>query len=264
MGGLAYERLHENLKILKLNTMDAILDNYLETASSEDRSIMDILDHLFDEELKARKASAVETRMKMSGFPVKKTLDDFDFSFQPSIDPAVINELRTLRFIHNAECVSFLGPPGIGKTHLAIGLGIEAINNGFTVHYTTAANLFDKLRKAEKRDQLEGKLKTYSKYKLLIIDEIGYLPMCREEAHLFFQLVSKRYEKVATIFTSNKPYSEWGEIMGDPVIAAATLDRILHHSTTISIKGESYRLRARKRAGVRPLPVKGEAEGGEA
>lgn len=263
MGNLAYERLHANLEALKLNVMESIVDNHLELAAKEERSMTEVLDHLFEEEVRARNASAVETRMKLSGFPSRKTLEEFDFSFQPSIDPAVIDELRTMRFIHNAENICLLGPPGVGKTHIAIGLGVEAIRQGFSVYYTTAATMLDKLRKAEQRDGLDRKLKTFGKYKLLIIDEIGYLPMKREGAHLFFQLVSKRYEKASTIFTSNKPYSEWGEIMGDSVIAAATLDRILHHSTTVNIKGESYRLRARERAG-KPAPLaEAVAVGGE-
>jgi len=249
MGGLAYERLHANLEALKLDVMSSIADNYIELAAKEGKSMVEVLDHLLEQEVSSRNASAVETRLKLAGFPAKKTLEDFDLSYQPSIDKAVIEELRTLRFVHNAECVCLLGPPGVGKTHLAIGLGIEAARRGFSVYYTTAASLLDELRKAEQRDMLDRKLKTFGKYKLLIIDEIGYLPMKREGAHLFFQLVSRRYEKSSTIFTSNKPYSEWGEIMGDPVIAAATLDRILHHSTTVNIKGESYRLKTKRRTG---------------
>jgi DNA replication protein DnaC len=261
MGGLAYERLHANLEALKLNVIGSIVDNYLELAAKEDKPAVEVLDHLLDEEVRARNASAVETRLKLAGFPARKTLDDFDLSFQPSIDPAVLEELRTLRFIHNAESVCFLGPPGVGKTHLAIGLGMEAASRGFSVYYTTASSLLDQLRKAEQRDGLDRKLKTFGKYKLLVIDEIGYLPMKREGAHLFFQLVSRRYEKASTIFTSNKPFSEWGEVMGDPVIAAATLDRILHHSTTVNIKGESFRLRARQRAG-KPAPLAEAVAGG--
>jgi DNA replication protein DnaC len=261
MTSIAYERLHQNMKNLKLETIEEIVDNYLELASSENKSVVEILDHLFEEEYRSKNNSAIETRLRISGIPVKKTLDEFDISFQPSLDPAVINELRTLRFVHNAESLVLLGPPGTGKTHLAIGLAIEAIHKGFSVFYTTASTLLDKLKKAEQRGQLDKMLKTYAKYKLLVIDEIGYLPMQKEGAHMFFQLVSKRYEKVATIFTSNKPYGEWGEIMGDPVIAAATLDRILHHSTTVSIKGESYRLQARRRAGA-CAPITNEIPGG--
>ena len=256
MESLAYERLHANLIALKLGTVETTIDSYLELATTEGKSLVEIMDYLLDEEVRARNNSALETRMKLAGFPVKKTLDDFDFSFQPSIDPAVIKELRTLRFIHNAECVVALGPPGVGKTHLAIGLGVEAIRRGFSVYYTTASTLLEGLRKADRRDQLDRKLKTLGKYKLLIIDEIGYLPMKKEDAHMFFHLVSRRYEKASTVFTSNKPYSEWGEILGDPVIAAATLDRILHHSTTISIKGDSYRLRARRRLGTQVPQLK--------
>lgn len=155
-----------------------------------------------------------------------------------------------MRFVHNAENVVLLGPPGVGKSHLAIALGIEAVIAGLSVYFTNAGVLAERLKKANKDDMLEDKLRTLSKYKLLIIDEMGYLPFDSEGAHCFFQLVSKRYEKTSTIFTSNKSYGEWGQIFHDHVIAAAILDRILHHCTTINIKGESYRLKERKKHGL--------------
>lgn len=247
---LAYERLHVNLEKLKLNTISAILDTYLEVAAKEERSIVEILDHLMEEERRAKHASAIEFRTRLAGFPVRKTLDEFNFKFQPSIDKKVIKELSTLRFLHNAENVVFLGPPGVGKTHLAIALGVEAINAGHRVYFANASALVEKLKAASRIDKLEEKLRNLSKFNMIILDEIGYLPFDTEGAHCVFQLISKRYEKNSTIFTSNKSYGEWGQIFQDQVIAAAVLDRVLHHCTTVNIKGESYRLKDRKKYGL--------------
>jgi DNA replication protein DnaC len=189
--------------------------------------------------------------MKSAGFPVKKMLEEFDFEFQSSVDKKVVEDLATLRFVHNAENVVLLGPPGVGKSHLAIALGIEAVKAGISVYFTNTGNLIERLKIANREGVLEKKLRNLMKYKVLIIDEIGYLPFDEEGAHCLFQLISKRYEKNSTIFTSNKSYGEWGEIFQDQVIAAAVLDRILHHCTTINIKGESYRLKERKKQGIK-------------
>lgn len=247
---LAYERLFVNLEKLKLNTISTILDSYLEIAAKEDRSILEILDHLMEEERRAKEAYAIEHRMRFAGFPVRKILSEFDFKFQPSIDKKVIQELATLRFLYNNENVVFLGPPGVGKTHLAVALGIEAINAGHTVHFVNASTMVERLKSAVRKDKLDEKLRNYAKFKLIILDEIGYLPFDTEGAHCLFQLVSKRYEKSSMMFTSNKSYGEWGQIFQDQVIAAAVLDRILHHCTTVNIKGESYRLKDRKKYGL--------------
>ena len=202
------------------------------------------------QEKHAKDALSQETKMKLARFPVKKRFEDFDFEFQPSIDKAVITDLALLRFVYNAENVVFLGPPGVGKSHLAVALGIEAVKAGLSVYFANAGILIERLKKANSEGLLEDKIRTLTKYKLLIIDEMGYLPFDSEGAHSFFQLVSKRYEKTSTIFTSNKSYGEWGEIFHDHVIAAAMLDRILHHCTTVNIKGESYRLKERKKHGL--------------
>jgi DNA replication protein DnaC len=255
MSNLAYERLHANLQHLNLNTIDTILDNYLEIAAKEGKTTLHVLDYLVDQEKKIKEASSQERRMRLAGFPVKKGFEEFDFEFQPSIDRSVISDLASLRFVHNAENVVFLGPPGVGKSHLAIALGIEAVKAGLSVYFTRADTLVEKLKKANREDLLDGKLKTLAKYKLLIIDEMGYLPFDNEDAFCFFQLVARRYERNSTIFTSNKSYGEWGDFFHDHVIAAAVLDRILHHCTTINIKGESYRLKERKMHGLNSCVV---------
>ena len=253
MNNFTYERLHNNLQYLKLNTVEELLDNSLEIAARDKMTTMEVLDYLFEQEKKHREAVAVERRMNSAVFPVKKTLEEFDFEFQKSIDKKVIEDLATLRFVHNSENIVFLGPPGVGKSHLAIGLGIEAVKAGISVYFTNTGNLIERLKTANREGILEKKLRDLLKYKVLIIDEIGYLQFDEEGAHCLFQLISRRYEKNSTILTSNKSYGEWGEIFKDQVIAAALLDRILHHSTTINIKGESYRLKERKKQGIKTV-----------
>lgn len=250
MSGLIYERLHHNLKLLKLTTFESILDNYLEIAAKDGKSFIEIIDYLVDQEIQSKEARSEALRMRIAGFPFEKRLDEFNFKYQPSLDKAVIKEIASLRFIRNAENVVFLGPPGVGKTHLAIGLGIEAIETGFKVHFANASNLVEKLEMADKEKKLDEKLRNLSKFHLLIIDEMGYLPFNDYGAHCFFQLISRRYEKAATIFTSNKSFGEWGDIFRDHVIASAILDRILHHCVTVNIKGDSYRLKERRRHGL--------------
>jgi DNA replication protein DnaC len=250
MSNFAYERLHSNLHNLKLDTIDNIVDNYLEIAAKDGKSILEVLDYLIDQERMTKENTARERKMRLAMFPVYKRLEDFDLDFQPSVDSAVISDLASLRFVHTAANVVFLGPPGVGKSHLAIAMGIEAVNAGFKVYFVNAGALVEGLKNANMKGILEKKLKALGKYDVLIVDEMGYLPLDREGAHCFFQLVSRRYEKSSMIFTSNKSYGEWGEIFHDHVVAAAILDRILHHCTTINIKGESYRLKGRKKYGL--------------
>ena len=246
MSELMMERIRENLTALKMKNTLVILDNYLERAVKDDLNIVEVLDHLFSQEAESKRQRAYETQLMTSGFPMKKGLKNFDFDFQPSIDKRQIEELATMRFLENGENIVFLGPPGVGKTHLATALGMVAASHRKSTYYINCHGLIEQLKKAHFENRLPDKLRVLGKYKLLIIDEIGYLPMDIQGANLFFQLITRRYEKVSTIFTSNKTFSQWNEVFADMTIASAILDRVLHHCTVINIKGESYRLKERK------------------
>jgi DNA replication protein DnaC len=188
--------------------------------------------------------------MQIAHFPCVRTIEGFDFAFQPSADERLIRELSSGNFIAHGENVLIFGPPGVGKSHLAIGLGRKIVEQGHTVRFTTATALLASLGKAETEGGLADKLTEYCKPRLLIIDELGYLPFERRAAHLFFQLVNRRYEKGSLLVTTNQRVSEWGIVFGDEVLATAILDRLLHHSHTLLITGESYRLREKRKSGL--------------
>jgi DNA replication protein DnaC len=244
------ERLQDYMQRLRLvRTMDC-LPSILEDASRRDLSLSDFLEELLRSELTGKHERNTAMRVAMAHFPFQKSLESFDFKFQPSLDPKVVRDLATGRFIANADNVLLLGPPGVGKTHLAVALGLAACAHGYRTFFTTAAGLLNTLVKAQNENRLEEKIKLLCQPKLLVIDEIGYLPLDRQGANLFFQLISRRYERGSILVTSNMSLSNWGEIFGDTIIATAILDRLLHHSTTLNIKGESYRLKEKRRAGL--------------
>ncbi|WP_342415485.1 IS21-like element helper ATPase IstB [Paenibacillus sp. FSL R10-2782] len=217
---------------------------------------MEFLDKLLAEELLAKHDRFIQTRTRLVHLPFCKTLDQFDFAFQPSIDERRIPDLSTLRFVEHQANLIFLGSPGVGKTHLAVALGLEAIKQRHTVYFITAHDLVQTLQTAHLTNTIKQKIKMFIKPDLLIIDEIGYRKMDETAAHFFFQIVSERYERGSIMLTSNKTFGTWGDIFGDTVLATAILDRLLHYSSTVNIKGESYRIKEKKKAGFfRPEPT---------
>jgi DNA replication protein DnaC len=248
------EHLQSALNGLGLKAIEARLENLLEQASKTEPSYADFLRDLLGCEVDARRSRYLRARLQLAHLPFVKNFDQFDFGFQPSIDERQIRELRTLRFIHEASNVIFLGPPGVGKTHLSVALAEAAIQSGFGAYFMTAHDLVADLGRAYREGRLDRRMRVYLAPRVLIIDEMGYLPLDELGATIFFQLVSARYERGSIILSSNKSYGDWGSIFGDPIIATAILDRLLHHSTTINIRGESYRLKDRRRSGLLPQP----------
>ncbi|KLO21990.1 ATP-binding protein [Marinitoga sp. 1197] len=236
-----YIKLQNNLTELNLINIKTNLDKYLNLINTGEKSVIDALYELSELETKAKEKRAMNACVKVANFPFLKGIEDFNF--QPGINKQEILDLKSLRFVENNENILFVGTPGVGKTHLAVSIGIECAKHRYSTYFIHFQDLMSQLKKALKENRLETRLKHFSKYKVLIIDEIGYLPIDTDASNLFFQLISKRYEKHSTIITTNMPFSSWGEIFGSPVLAQAILDRLLHHSHVISIKGESYRLK---------------------
>lgn len=242
--------LHRMLTRLKLIAIRDRLDNLLDEASRNNLTLREALNFLCTHEIGDKDDRRNRMGISVAKFPCIKTLDQFDFNEQPSLEPKQIRELATGRWIGHGDSLLLLGPPGVGKTHLAIALGREAIRVGYTVLFCTATSLMTHLVKGHSERRLEEALNYFSKPKLLIIDELGYLPLERSAAHLFFQLICRRYERGSTLVTSNRRLDEWGELFGDMTVAAAILDRLLHHSHVVTIRGESYRLREKRRSGL--------------
>ncbi len=244
------ERIFSALKRLQLPHLRETLPAVLSEATKEQWTYLEFLERILGREVDAKESKRVQMAMRIAHFPCVRTIEEFDFSFQPSVDERLIRELSTGHFLSHGENVLIFGPPGVGKTHLAVGLGRKVVEQGHTARFTTATALLATLGKAESEGNLAEKLTEYSKPRLLIIDELGYLPFERRAAHLFFQLVNRRYEKGSLLVTTNQRVSDWGIVFGDEVLATAILDRLLHHSHTLIITGESYRLREKRKSGL--------------
>lgn len=237
-----YVRITDNLKFLKSKESLDVIDKTIDYVNKNNLSFVDGFLYFTEAQVERKKANLVSHSVNMAGFPKVKTLADFDFEYQPSINQQQIYDLNSLRFIEKQENIVFYGNSGVGKTHLATAIGITAAQNRNSTYFIKCAELMEALHKAQIEGRLAERLKKYSGYKVLIIDELGYLPISREDSKLFFQLIDRRYERNSTIITTNINFSQWDEIFGDPLIADAIIDRLLHHSTVITIKGKSYRL----------------------
>src|ERR1700742_5383839 len=252
------ERLPYLLSSLKAPRIAERLAATAERAREEQWPYEQFLEVLCEAEVFAREASGARQRTRHAGFPAHKTLEDFDFTAQPSAERPLVMHLAQLAWVEEHANVCLIGPPGTGKSHLAIALGIKACQHGYRVAFATAQQWVSRLEEAQERNTLDQELKRLERYQLLIVDEVGYLPLERQAANLLFALVSRRYERGSIVITSNRGFEAWGEILGDAMVAAALIDRLVHHATMVALKGKSYRLRERGTAttsAARPAPV---------
>jgi DNA replication protein DnaC len=243
MSELVTARIRDAAGRLHLANLADNLETLVARAEQATMGYLEFLDLVLEDETGIREGRRFRNALKLSGLPHHKTLDDFDFAFQPDLDARKIKDLATLGFVEARANVALLGPPGVGKTMLAVGLAIAACQAGFSIYFTTLDDMVRQLTEAEATGRFAKKLQTYLKPAVLVVDEVGYLPVARSEANMVFQLVSRRYERGSIICTSNKAFGEWGTVFGDDVLAAAILDRLLHHCNVVSINGPSYRLK---------------------
>lgn len=240
-----YIELNENLDNLKLAKMKEILPIVIDNANKNEMPLVDCLYELTKAEINFRDERARKINVTVSSFPYYKTIKDFDFSYQPTINKQQIMDLISLRFMENKSNIIFFGSPGTGKTHLATAIGVEAASQRISTYFINFAELMEKFKKAAQENRVQDIVKHYLKYSLLIIDEIGYLPVDKDSSYGFFQLIAARYEKRSTILTTNQPFSKWADVFGDSVIANAIIDRLVHHCDIIKITGMSYRIKGK-------------------
>jgi DNA replication protein DnaC len=251
-----YSRVQDALGALQLTAMAQRLDDLTRQAAVENWSGLQYLDNLTQVELSARFERDVQRKLRLARLPFFKTLDQFEFAFQPSINEGQIRDLVSLRFVSNTENVLFLGPPGVGKTHLAVSLGMAALTAGLSVLFYSVADLLDQLAHDARTDRLSQRMQSLCRPNILVLDEMGYFSLDKRASQFLFQLVSRRYQRGSIILTSNKSFNEWGDIFPDQVLASALLDRLLHHAVTVNIRGNSYRLKDKIRPTSSPTPTK--------
>jgi DNA replication protein DnaC len=245
---LVATRIRSTAARLGLPHLAEAMTDYTRRADEAKLGYLDFLDLVLSEELAVRDDRRYRQSLRLSKLPHHKTLDEYDFSFQPDLDPRKVKDLATLSFVEAKANAALLGPPGVGKTHIAVALAVAACRAGYSIYFTSLDDMVRNLRAAESTGRLINKLGTYLRPSVLVVDEVGYQPLERTEANLVFQVISKRYERGSIILTSNKTFSEWGQVFGDEVLATAILDRLLHHCDVISINGPSYRLKNRLQA----------------